>query len=121
MAPSFHPGELAVQSRAGVRDQAAKIGTGIRAEIPPVAWGFLLGQRLAVAASVSANGRVWASLLTGKPGFLEPVDERRLRIHARPLAGDPLAENLHDGADLGILVLDLPNRKRMPVEWRTRS
>src|SRR5438552_7927289 len=118
MARIFHPGELAVQSRAGVRDQAGKIGTGIRAEIPPAARDFSLGQRLVVAASVSANGRVWASLLTGQRGFLEPVDERRLRIHARPQFGDPLDESLHDGGDLGILVIDLANRKRLRLNGR---
>jgi len=37
MADVFHAGELEVQERAGVRDQAAKIGTGIHVEIPPAA------------------------------------------------------------------------------------
>jgi len=118
MAGTFHRGELAVQERAGVRAQAGKIGGSIHAEIPPAAHGFLREQRLAVAASVSQNGRVWASLLTGPHGFLEPVDERRLRIHARAPAGDPLAENLRDGADVGFLVIDLANRKRLRLNGR---
>ena len=117
MESVFHPGELSVQERAGVRDQARKIGTGIHATISTAAAEFLLAQRFAVLAAVDSVGRPWASLLTGPRGFLEPVDERRLRLHALPIAGDPL-EGFGDGADVGLLVMDLTQRKRLRLNGR---
>jgi uncharacterized protein len=118
LASVFHAGELAVQERAGVRDQAGKIGTGIRAVISPAAQAFLGAQRMAIVASVSATGAVWASLVSGPPGFLEAIDERRLRVHARPHPGDPLEDGLRGGADLGLLAIDLANRKRLRLNGR---
>jgi predicted pyridoxine 5'-phosphate oxidase superfamily flavin-nucleotide-binding protein len=118
MGGVFHSGELEVQERLGVRGQASKIGSGIRAEISPERYGFLLERRFVVVASLDRAGAVWASLLSGAPGFLEPVDARRLRVHARPLDGDPLAEGLTDGADVGLLAIDLANRKRLRLNGR---
>jgi predicted pyridoxine 5'-phosphate oxidase superfamily flavin-nucleotide-binding protein len=118
MAGVFHSGELEVQERLGVREQAAKIGSGIRAEISPERHGFLLERRFVVVASLDREGALWASSLSGAPGFLEPVDARRLRVHVRPLDGDPLAEGLADGADVGLLAIDLANRKRLRLNGR---
>ncbi|MET0151036.1 MAG: pyridoxamine 5'-phosphate oxidase family protein [Candidatus Binatia bacterium] len=118
MGDVFHSGELEVQDQAGVRDQAAKIGSGIRAEITADRQGFLLARRFVVVASTDRAGAVWASLLTGAPGFLEPVDARRLRVYSRPLDGDPLAEGLVDGADVGMVAIDLANRKRLRINGR---
>jgi uncharacterized protein len=118
MADVFHSGELEVQERAGVRDQAAKIGTGIRAEITADRHSFLLARRFVVVASIDRAGALWASLLTGSPGFLEPVEARRLRVHSLPLDGDPLAEGLVEGADIGMVAVDLANRKRLRINGR---
>jgi predicted pyridoxine 5'-phosphate oxidase superfamily flavin-nucleotide-binding protein len=113
MESVFHPGELSVQQRAGVRDQARKIGTGIHATISAAAAEFLLAQRFAVLAAVDSPGRMWASPVTGPRGFLEPIDERWLRVHAHPIAGDPLAEALSDGAAVGLLVIDFASHRRL--------
>jgi predicted pyridoxine 5'-phosphate oxidase superfamily flavin-nucleotide-binding protein len=113
MKDPFHPGEIAVQERAGVRDMARKVGGGIHATIAPAARSFLAERELAVAAGADERGAVWASLLTGPRGFLEAVGEERLRVRALPSAGDPLAEGLRDGAALGLLVIELSTRKRM--------
>ncbi len=37
----FHEGEIAVQTRAGVRHQSERVGNGIHAEIPEAAQDFL--------------------------------------------------------------------------------
>jgi predicted pyridoxine 5'-phosphate oxidase superfamily flavin-nucleotide-binding protein len=75
-----------------------------------------------VAASLDAGGRVWASLLTGPPGFLAPAGPQRLRIAAAPIAGDPLGENLGAGGRpaLGLVVLDPRTRQRMRVNGTGR-
>ena len=118
MQSPFHPGELELQQRAGVRQEAEAVGRGIGGRISAGAARFLQGQRLAVAASLEAGGRVWASLLTGPPGFAAAVDEETLRLAARPLAGDPLAGNLAARPELGLLLLDPRTRQRMRFNGR---
>jgi predicted pyridoxine 5'-phosphate oxidase superfamily flavin-nucleotide-binding protein len=112
MAP-YHAGELAVQARVGVQQMARRIGNGIRPSIPAAAQEFLRGQPMLVVASLDAAGRVWASLLAGPPGFARALDERTVLIAARPAAGDPLGDNLHTGAQLGLLAIEFATRKRM--------
>ena len=80
MANPFHEGERAVQQRAGVADMAARIGNSIHAAIPARAREFLGEQPFMVLASRDAEGRVWASVIVGAPGFLDAPDERTLAI-----------------------------------------
>ena len=118
MAPAYHPGELSVQERAGVREMAARIGRSIGATIPPVAWNFLRSQPLVVVGSVDAGQRVWASLLTGAPGFLHVVDEHTVRINAQPTAGDPLGDNLAANSQVGLIAIEFATRRRMRLNGR---
>ncbi len=117
MSSPFHPGEREVQRRAGLTEEASSVGGIISRDLSPAIARFLARQRLAVAASLDAGGRVWASLLTGPPGFLSPAGPQRLRIAAAPIAVDPLGENLGAGGrrELGLVVLDPRTRQRMRV------
>jgi predicted pyridoxine 5'-phosphate oxidase superfamily flavin-nucleotide-binding protein len=110
---AYHAGELAVQTRAGVQEMARRIGNGIRRSIPAAAQDFLRGQPMLVVASRDAEGRVWASLLAGPPGFARALDEQTVSIAARPAVGDPLGDNLRPGAQIGLLVIELATRRRM--------
>src|SRR5262249_49813340 len=118
MASKYHEGELKVQSRAGVADQAAQLGAGIRSSIPAAAREFLQSQPIAVLSSVDAEGRVWASLLSGEPGFLQAIDERTVRIDAAPAFGDPLLENLRAANEVGMIVIEFETRRRMRLNGR---
>jgi uncharacterized protein len=113
MTSIYHAGELSVQRQAGVEAQARRIGQGIKATMPPAAQAFLQQQPMALVGSIDAGGQVWASLLTGTPGFLMPVNERTLRIAATPVFGDPLCNNLYDHTAVGLLAVDLASRRRM--------
>ena len=113
MSAKFHAGELAVQERAGVQADAARLGKVLQSVIPPRAREFLSQRRFIVLGSVDAGGRVWASLLTGAPGFLDSPDEHTLRIAAQPAPGDPLGENLIANPQVGTLTMDLGTRRRM--------
>ncbi|HSP97090.1 MAG TPA: pyridoxamine 5'-phosphate oxidase family protein [Candidatus Dormibacteraeota bacterium] len=115
MANHFHEGERAVQQRAGVAEMAARIGNSIHAEIPPRAREFLDEQPFVVLASRDADGRVWASVIAGEPGFLDAPDERTLAIAATPAPDDPLAAVLAVGAPLGVLVIDPATRRRLRI------
>jgi predicted pyridoxine 5'-phosphate oxidase superfamily flavin-nucleotide-binding protein len=109
----FHPGEREAQRRAGVAEEAETVGAIIGADIVPAAARFLKDQRLAIAGSLDAKGRPWASVLSGPPGFLQAVDERLLRIAALPPADDPLLANLRARPELALVVIDPPTRRRM--------
>jgi predicted pyridoxine 5'-phosphate oxidase superfamily flavin-nucleotide-binding protein len=115
MTSSFHAGELAVQERAGVQNDASRLGKGIRSALQPAQQDFLREQRLAVASSVDAHGQVWASLLTGEPGFLQAVEERTVQINTAPTAGDPLWTNLQEKGPLGLLAINPAIQKRVRV------
>ncbi len=111
----FHEGERAVQDRAGVAGMAAKVGRSIHPSVPPWAGDFLSEQPFVVLASRDREGRAWASVLHGVPGFVRSPDERTLEIDALPSPGDPLATNLVAGAPVGVLIIDPSTRRRLRV------
>jgi predicted pyridoxine 5'-phosphate oxidase superfamily flavin-nucleotide-binding protein len=115
MASPYHAGEIAVQTRAGVQVEAERINRSIRATLPEIAQTFLQSQRMVVVSSIDTAGRVWASLLTGEPGFIEILDEQTIEIHAFPHIGDPLAASVQRGGDVGLLAIDFGTRRRMRV------
>jgi uncharacterized protein len=117
---TYHEGELEVQRRAGVALNAERIGRSIHATIPPLARQFALERPFAVVGAGDADGRVWASLLRGAPGFLTVPAEDRLRIAARLDDDDPLAEALAGEVDVGLLLIDPATRRRMRVNGRAR-
>src|SRR5260370_12055983 len=90
----FHRGELAVQERAGVRDIAQDVGEGIADHLPPGASEFLERRQMAVLGTVDSHGSVWASVVTGDPGFIETVDDRTLSIATHLTSITPLVPNL---------------------------
>jgi uncharacterized protein len=114
----YHEGELEVQRRAGVLVNAARIGNGVHGEIPPVARAFAAERRFVVLGAADREGRVWATMLHGPPGFLATPAGDRLLIAARPDAGDPLAAVLEREAEVGLLLIDPPTRRRMRVNGR---
>lgn len=118
MTSIYHAGELAVQARAGVQAEALQLGKGISSIIKPAAQEFLRSQRLAIASTVDASDRVWASLLTGKPGFVEAVAQRTLWIDATSVYGDLLYENLLFSDEIGILAIDLATRRRLRLNGK---
>ncbi|MDQ3650770.1 MAG: pyridoxamine 5'-phosphate oxidase family protein [Acidobacteriota bacterium] len=113
MKAIYHAGELAVQEQAGVSEMAARVGRSIRPTIPPAAQEFLHDQPMIIVATADARGRVWASVLTGEPGFLRAVNERTLLIDAQPIIDDPLDDNLKANDQVGALIIEPATRRRM--------
>lgn len=114
MSAKYHPGEIEVQERAGVRSMAERVGNSIHPIIPPAAREFLEEQPMVVVGSLGADGRVRASLLVGEPGFMQALDERTVKIDATPFPGDPLAMALQGaGTKVGVLAIDLAARRRL--------
>jgi len=103
----FHRGEQAVQTRVGVRV--------IRDFMPEQHREFFGQLPLIVIGAVDATGSPWASMLMGTPGFISSPDSHLLRIDAHLLAGDPLADTLNEGADIGLLGIEFHTRRRNRV------
>lgn len=114
----FHRGEIAVQERAGVRDIANDVGEGIVDHLPPGASEFLARRQMAVLGTVDSRSRVWASVVTGEPGFIETVDDRTLRIAARGSSDDPLFRNLATEGHAALFAPDFVTSRRVRVNGR---
>ena len=110
MTPPFHAGELAVQTRAGVTDLAARVGRGIHASIPSRFRPFLAAQSLAVVAAIQPDGTLRTAVVTGPPGFLDVVQDDVLCLHTT-LPAD--FQHLAPGTGVGLLVIDLATRQRV--------
>ncbi|MDY0746766.1 pyridoxamine 5'-phosphate oxidase family protein [Paucibacter sp. R3-3] len=80
---------------------------------------FVRQQKMLYAASVDAEGQVWASVLIGEAGFLNPSDDAAsLSVDLSKVAKqphDPLWDNLRRDDRIGLLLLDLQTRKRLKV------
>lgn len=111
----FHEGELAVQARAGVVAQAARLGRGMLAapDLNGSIGTFLSVREFAVVTARGDDGRLWTSPLHARAGFLEAHD-RTLKIAVRPDPGDPL-HGLAVGRPIGMLAIDFASRRRVRV------
>jgi uncharacterized protein len=120
MAMKYHAGEIAVQMKAGVRGEADRLGAAIRGVISPDREEYIAEQRIAVLGTVDRRGYVWASVVTGKVGFIQALDERTIRIAAAPAAGDPLPENLAQPGHAAVIIPDLALRRRLRLNGTGR-
>jgi len=112
----FHAGEQAVHERLGIRDRMVGLGQRvIRTAMPEQHQRFFERLPFMLVGSVDRADRPWASMLVGKPGFVQAPGAKRLDFHARPVPGDPLAEGLAPGARLGFLGIELHTRRRNRV------
>ncbi len=114
MTTTYHPGERAVQTRAGVGAQADRTGGMLRETIPPAAAEFIARQPYIFLAT-TALGRIWASAVFGPPGFATATGEQSLRIDALPLNGDPAKNGLAPASAVGLLAIEPSTRRRMRI------
>jgi uncharacterized protein len=101
MSQTFHSGELAVQERAGKTS-----GAIIRTSIPEIAGEYLVRKPAIVIAGRGVDDRMWATMLTGEPGFMQTPDPRVMVVHALPLPSDPLAPLVAIGGEVGTILWD---------------
>jgi predicted pyridoxine 5'-phosphate oxidase superfamily flavin-nucleotide-binding protein len=113
MSNAFHTGEQAVQARAGTAAMAAKIGTGIHPEIAPAAQRFLAAQTLLIVGAADHRGALWATALSGAPGFAVAEDERTVRLAVQLPDGDRLKGELRVGTPLALLAIEFASRRRL--------
>lgn len=117
----YHHGSRAVQDLVGVRELADHVGRSIGDGIRPVAAAFLELQPMLVIGGADRAGAVWASLLTGNPGFVRATGPRQVSVAGGLGAADPLATALaQEGTPVGTIALDPRTRRRMRLNGRAR-
>lgn len=116
---TFHEGEIEVQTCAGVRDEAARLGAHIRHDVPPIAAEFLAQRRFAVMGALDDAGRIWAMPLFGPRNFLSVIDNSAVRIDASPPSRAHLMPAV--GTSVGLLGIDFDTRRRMKVKGPLES
>lgn len=109
----FHPGEIAMQERAGVRALwAGRDIRMIRPAMPDQHREFFARLPTLLVGGLDADDWPWATVLVGEPGFLQLPDPRHLVVGARPGRDDPLATRLGVGQPVGLLGLEPATRRR---------
>lgn len=117
----YHRGSRAVQDLVGVREGADHLGRSIGDGIRPVAAAFLELQPMLVIGGADQAGAVWASLLTGRPGFVRATGPRQLSVAGGLRLADPLARALtQEGTPVGAIALDPRTRRRLRLNGRAR-
>jgi predicted pyridoxine 5'-phosphate oxidase superfamily flavin-nucleotide-binding protein len=120
---SFHPGEREAQLRAGETAIADRNIVVLSDTVIAGARPFIAKQFMAVLGSIDADGKVWASLLFGKPGFVHTNDGHSILIDVPEKerdVSDPFWDNLSAGADVGMLFIELGSRRRYRVNGLLR-
>lgn len=108
LSAPFHAGEQRAQHLAG----GGPAGAPIRTRMPEQHRSFFPLLPFLCVAVADAAGWPLATLLTGQPGFVSSPDPDTLRIAALPAPGDPTHACLRDGAEIGLLGIDLSTRRR---------
>jgi uncharacterized protein len=111
----FHSGELAVQRRAGVQDEAARLAGMLQpVELTGGIVKFLAARTFAALTARDTAGRLWVTPLTGSPGFLSVTSRTALAIGATISPGDPL-HGLEAGQQVGMIVIEFAARRRVRI------
>ncbi|MFC4521021.1 pyridoxamine 5'-phosphate oxidase family protein [Cupriavidus pinatubonensis] len=109
----WHAGELALQARFGVAAKMEDVGRRVmRDYMPDQHREFFAQMPFVVLGTVAPDGRVWATLRAGRPGFLQSPDARILEMRLPREAADPADAGMEDGQPLGLLGIDLMTRRR---------
>jgi len=107
----WHAGEQQLQAHVGVAERMEAFGRKvIRSWMPDQHREFYRQLPFMLLGAVDAQGRPWASVLEGEPGFADSPDPEHLHLTRRPAADDPA--QLRDGEPIGLLGIELHTRRR---------
>jgi predicted pyridoxine 5'-phosphate oxidase superfamily flavin-nucleotide-binding protein len=110
----FNADELAAQALAG----GGPRGHGLQHFMSEQSRNFFAQLPYIFIAAIDADGWPLATLLTGRPGFVQATDPTALRIDSVPDAADPAASSLVADREIGVLGIDFSTRRRNRVNGR---
>ena len=118
----FHEGERLLQTRAGVRERMEFVGRFAVGDAVPDQHRELFERLpLLFLGARDPQGRPWAGVVTGPPGFVSTPDDRTLAVAALPDGDDPFGAALVAGAAVGVLGLEFATRRRNRANGRVAS
>ncbi|WP_047225686.1 2Fe-2S iron-sulfur cluster-binding protein [Pseudomonas brassicacearum] len=118
----WHEGELTLQRSVGAVDMMASVGQRQLARnwMPDQHREFYAQLPFVVLGAVDRQCDVWATLRTGKPGFMSSPDPQTLQINLKPQPSDPAQEGMGEGAAIGMLGIELHTRRRNRMNGNIR-
>ncbi|MDR3380808.1 2Fe-2S iron-sulfur cluster-binding protein [Cupriavidus basilensis] len=120
-AQPWHAGERCLQARAGVAGRMEDVGQRVvRNYMPDQHREFFAQLPMVVLGAVAPDGRVWATLRAGQPGFLHSPDATTLNIAMAREPADPADAGMEDGGAIGLLGIDLLTRRRNRMNGTAR-
>lgn len=120
-AQPWHAGERSLQARAGVAGRMEDVGRRVvRDYMPDQHREFFAQLPMVVLGAVAPDGRVWATLRAGQPGFLHSPDATTLNIAMAREPADPADAGMEDGRAIGLLGIDLLTRRRNRMNGTAR-
>ena len=114
MESQYHSGEREAQRLAGEQHIADDREGMMRHSIHPGAFQWLHAQSLLAIATRDDEGHPWATVLTGKPGFLQ-ADDKGASLWIDRTMPSAVLRDLRQNANIGLLAIDLVSRQRMRV------
>ncbi|MFJ2481581.1 pyridoxamine 5'-phosphate oxidase family protein [Pseudomonas sp. NPDC087598] len=107
----WHAGEQQLQAHVGVAERMEEFGRKvIRTWMPDQHREFYQQLPFMLYGAVDSEGRPWASVLEGAPGFAHSPDPEHLHFSTLPVADDPAP--LRSGEPIGLLGIELHTRRR---------
>jgi ferredoxin-NADP reductase/predicted pyridoxine 5'-phosphate oxidase superfamily flavin-nucleotide-binding protein len=107
----WHAGEQQLQAHVGVAERMEGFGRKvIRTWMPDQHREFYQQLPFLLFGAVDAQGRPWASVLEGAPGFAHSPDPEHLYFASQVAADDPA--QLRNGEPIGLLGIELHTRRR---------
>ena len=107
----WHAGERQLQEHVGVAERMEAFGRKvIRTWMPDQHREFYQQLPFMLYGAVDAEGRPWASVLEGAPGFAHSPDPQRLQFASLPADDDPAP--IRHGEPVGLLGIELHTRRR---------
>jgi ferredoxin-NADP reductase/predicted pyridoxine 5'-phosphate oxidase superfamily flavin-nucleotide-binding protein len=107
----WHAGEQQLQAHVGVAERMEGFGRKvIRTWMPDQHREFYQQLPFLLYGAVDAQGRPWASVLEGAPGFAHSPDPEHLNFASQVASDDPA--QLRNGEPIGLLGIELHTRRR---------
>ena len=116
----WHAGEKQLQAHVGVAERMEAFGRRvIRTGMPDQHRTFYQQLPFMLYGAVDADGKPWASIIEGEPGFAHSPEAGTLQFGSLPSADDPA--QLSNGAAIGLLGIELHTRRRNRINGRIHS
>lgn len=112
-ASPWHAGEITLQKKAGVFERMDEIGRRVlRDHLIEQHRDFYPQLPFILLGSVDPNGDVWATILTGSPGFIRSPDVHTLSLDLDRDPTDPAYQGMADGDSVAALGIEFSTRRR---------